>query len=416
MNIGNFSFYFFFLMFCISFTRSNQRQALPQRRLLLAPMVVGIIMFDPLFIRLISRFAARPDRSIDIIGLWQFGQTFFHILQPLYLAAGIVILVRYSLSRRRILQITLSIGFVDLLVIAMATMFYGLFIGHPHLLMIPTLVFPYARDAVLDISDRLPLIQLLPFVQLVVLSILIFATVRYWKLTSTDSRLHHHIRRSLHVASIGNRVMGHAVKNYLFAIESEIRFMMEFADGTPPQVVEHLERTRAICDEANDRLRRTNDLLDVRKLDLEPTPLQAAVADAIASFSAGHSEVRVDVRSQAQETMVYMDRRHFSEVLSNILQNAEQACNEAGIPPEVTVSSSADSRWASVEICDNGPGFDVDILGRVFEPFFTGRNPRTNWGVGLAYCYQVVSAHDGRIDVANKPGGGARVTINLPLI
>ncbi len=80
------------------------------------------------------------------------------------------------------------------------------------------------------------------------------------------------------------------------------------------------------------------------------------------------------------------------------------------------MATAADSRWASVEIRDNGPGIDADTHPHVFEPFFTGRNPRTNWGVGLAFCYHVVSAHDGRIEVGNNPAGGARVTINLPLI
>jgi nitrogen fixation/metabolism regulation signal transduction histidine kinase len=62
---------------------------------------------------------------------------------------------------------------------------------------------------------------------------------------------------------------------------------------------------------------------------------------------------------------------------------------------------------------DNGPGFPPEILQRAFEPYVTTRPKGT--GLGLAIVKKIVEEHNGSIDIANAAGGGAAVTIVLPL-
>src|SRR5690606_42153319 len=62
-------------------------------------------------------------------------------------------------------------------------------------------------------------------------------------------------------------------------------------------------------------------------------------------------------------------------------------------------------------VSDNGPGFAAQVLSRVFEPYVTTK--ATGTGLGLAIVKKIVEEHGGRIDVANRREGGARISILL---
>jgi signal transduction histidine kinase len=66
-----------------------------------------------------------------------------------------------------------------------------------------------------------------------------------------------------------------------------------------------------------------------------------------------------------------------------------------------------------VEIVDNGPGVPRELADKVFSPFFTTKAQGS--GLGLAIVRKIVDAHDGRIDLSTRPGGGACFRIALPV-
>jgi len=64
-------------------------------------------------------------------------------------------------------------------------------------------------------------------------------------------------------------------------------------------------------------------------------------------------------------------------------------------------------------VADNGPGFQRDLIGTVFDPYVTSKPKGT--GLGLAIVKKIVEEHGGRIEADNQRTGGARVRIILPL-
>jgi signal transduction histidine kinase len=64
-------------------------------------------------------------------------------------------------------------------------------------------------------------------------------------------------------------------------------------------------------------------------------------------------------------------------------------------------------------VADSGPGMPPEIMDRIFSPFFTTKPQGT--GLGLAIVRKIVDAHDGRIDVGERPGGGTVFRVRLPV-
>ena len=103
------------------------------------------------------------------------------------------------------------------------------------------------------------------------------------------------------------------------------------------------------------------------------------------------------------------------QVFGNLLRNAAEACETAGVQPVIAVEGDVDRKRGScgVSVADNGPGIPESARHRVFEPFFTTRSRGT--GLGLAIVQKIVVTHNGRVTVGVSSGGGARIDLTFPL-
>ena len=102
------------------------------------------------------------------------------------------------------------------------------------------------------------------------------------------------------------------------------------------------------------------------------------------------------------------------QVFSNLVRNAVDACEGAGITPDIRIRGWVDTAHHScrVSVEDNGPGIPESARERIFQPFFTTRSQGT--GLGLAIVQKLVVMHNGRVTVADARGGGASLQISIP--
>jgi len=104
------------------------------------------------------------------------------------------------------------------------------------------------------------------------------------------------------------------------------------------------------------------------------------------------------------------------QVLGNLVRNAVDACEGAGVAPDIRIRGWVDSTHHScrVSVDDNGPGIPPAARERIFQPFFTTRSQGT--GLGLAIVQKIVVMHNGRVAVADARGGGASIQISIPIV
>jgi len=109
------------------------------------------------------------------------------------------------------------------------------------------------------------------------------------------------------------------------------------------------------------------------------------------------------------EAQANFDAAQIEQVLINLLKNAA----ESGSPPEeITVGVRSGAPGFRLEIADRGCGLSDSVLRDALLPFFSTKAAGT--GLGLTLCREIVEAHGGRLSLANRPGGGALVTVWLP--
>lgn len=113
---------------------------------------------------------------------------------------------------------------------------------------------------------------------------------------------------------------------------------------------------------------------------------------------------------------VMADPQQLEQVFLNIILNTEQAMLEAHGRGSLTVKVETEGDRIKVSFTDDGPGIPPENLRRVFDPFFTTRDPGKGTGLGLSICHGIITEHDGRIYVESQPGGGTTFFIELPVV
>jgi two-component system sensor histidine kinase MprB len=194
------------------------------------------------------------------------------------------------------------------------------------------------------------------------------------------------------------------------------------------------ERARAVAS-AQAQLREltvlVGDMVDLSKteveeLEVEDVRLDLAVAGALerARLHAPECTFILD----AEPCMVRASPSRLDRAVANLLDNAckwnppfppcnptSPPCNPPSLPAGPVEVRVRDGR---LEVRDHGPGFAVEDLPRVFDRFFRApaARGRPGSGLGLAIVRQMAETHGGSVQAANDPGGGARLTLELPLL
>lgn len=218
------------------------------------------------------------------------------------------------------------------------------------------------------------------------------------------------------------RRLAHEVKNPLTPIQlSAERLRRRFLGRLPDDDADMLDRaTHTIVTQVEALKEMVNAFGDyARPAQLAPRPLALHVLiDEVLDLYRNDQRI-VLLRDFADaELMVRGDSVRLRQALHNLLKNALEAIGDSA-KPQIRVSteqvSDADAGdWVLLSVADNGPGLPADFDERWFEPYTTSKARGT--GLGLAVVKKIVDEHGGSLQARNLDGGGACITLRLPLV
>ncbi|MGH8217371.1 MAG: ATP-binding protein [Steroidobacteraceae bacterium] len=240
-------------------------------------------------------------------------------------------------------------------------------------------------------------------------------------------RLAHEIKNPLTPIQLSAERMR---RRFLASMERDDAEMLQRSTDT---IVQQVETMKQMVNAFSEYARAPD--MKIARFDLND--LAAEVADLYRSQDS-HIDIRLDLEPPAP--LIEADRGRVRQILNNLLVNALEALEssqhalalrggasrapDAGtamatgaghswVEIATRLERSGDAEQAVITVSDNGPGFQRELLARVFDPYVTSKPKGT--GLGLAIVKKIVEEHGGRIDADNRPGGGARVRVVLPL-
>lgn len=150
----------------------------------------------------------------------------------------------------------------------------------------------------------------------------------------------------------------------------------------------------------------------------EPRPVPAEVAPLLAELRTMAAPLLpaatlLVVEAGAMPGPLLLDAGAVQDMLVNLIINARDAIGPAGGTICVAARPILDT-WLEFVVEDDGPGFAPEALRHAFDPFFTTKGAAGS-GLGLSMVYDATRSAGGTVRVANRPEGGARVTLRLPL-
>ncbi|MEA3173487.1 MAG: hypothetical protein QOF42_898 [Gammaproteobacteria bacterium] len=219
------------------------------------------------------------------------------------------------------------------------------------------------------------------------------------------------------------RRLAHEIKNPLTPIQlSAERMRRKFLGSMNEQDAQVLERaTHTIIAQVDAMKQMVNAFSEYARapdMHFSRFDLNQLITEVVDLYRVQDSSAELKLSLSSQLPNISADRVRIRQILNNLLTNSFEALEGkvgARIEIETQVSEEGQKQGASVAIAvtDNGPGFQRDLIGTVFDPYVTSKPKGT--GLGLAIVKKIVEEHGGRIEADNQRTGGARIRILLPL-
>lgn len=212
------------------------------------------------------------------------------------------------------------------------------------------------------------------------------------------------------------RRLAHEIKNPLTPIQlSAERLQFKLADKLVNGDADMLARgTQTIINQVQAMKRMVDDFRDYARMpapELAPLDLNALIGEVLGLYES--SAATIELRLAEDLPPVLGDATQLRQIIHNLLRNGEDAL-EGRADARIQLVTEAAGRMVRVLLLDNGPGFPVELLPRIFEPYVTTKARGT--GLGLPIVKKIVDEHLGTIEINNAPEGGARIEIRLPTV
>lgn len=153
------------------------------------------------------------------------------------------------------------------------------------------------------------------------------------------------------------------------------------------------------------------------KIEKEWTSMNDVVQNTVEliEFQLASANIKLHLDLSMEDLVVFVDYHQIQQILINIISNAIHAIQDTNRKGNIFIQTRvSDSKWSTLSIKNDGPLIKKEVIGRIFETFFTTKGSEKGTGLGLSIARGIIMDHGGSINVENLPDGVIFI-IDLPL-
>ena len=234
------------------------------------------------------------------------------------------------------------------------------------------------------------------------------------RLAKTFNHMLERVQASVKQLRAVTDAVAHDLKSPVTSIRGNLESALSADNGdewrdSVAQAIEGLDRVSGLLNTTLDVAEAKAGALPMKCV---PVDLPAAVTQLLQLYLPAMAERRHEVKTDLQSGIVVeADPGLINRTLSNLLEN-----ELVHLPPgcQIDIRLRSHQGYAKLVIEDNGPGFPPEIGSRVFERFVKGKHSPGH-GLGLAFVDAMAQAHGGKVMISDHSGGGATVSLLLPV-
>lgn len=202
-----------------------------------------------------------------------------------------------------------------------------------------------------------------------------------------------------------------AISNYM---KGSRRLLAGSSDPNAAKIESAMDRAAEQALRAGQIIRRLRDFVSRGESEKRVESLSKLIEEAGALGLAGAREQNVQLRFNLnpQADLVLADRVQIQQVLVNLFRNALDAMAQSPRRELIATNRNIADDLIELEVSDTGPGFQDDVLPKLFQTFFTTKE--NGMGVGLSISRSIIEAHGGRMWAESNASGGATFRFTLP--
>ena len=155
-------------------------------------------------------------------------------------------------------------------------------------------------------------------------------------------------------------------------------------------------------------------LINKSNLDLDIMDFNMLIEDTIYKLEPllKDNNINLNLSIIDDEIFINGDYNRLSQVLINIIKNSIEAM-KADYNGKINITTKIKDKKYYLTVEDNGVGMDKEVLSNIKKPFYTTK--KRGSGLGVSLIYEIVEAHNGKIEYSSEYGKGTKVTIQLPI-
>jgi signal transduction histidine kinase len=237
------------------------------------------------------------------------------------------------------------------------------------------------------------------------------------KLQSTEAEkdlVVEHLIQAEKITAIANMAsgIGHEINNPLYAIFGMAEAIREENDASESR--KYGEDIMEQCEQIAETIKSLSGYIRPGSArETEKVDVNAKLSDAVSLIKRSLQNHQVEIRENLLPVpMILAKPEEIQQVFFNIINNGIQAMDGKG---SLEISTYDEGDQVCVKISDTGAGIPKELLGKIFDPFFSTKGPDQGDGLGLYIVDQITKKYDGDIIVDSREGVGTTFTVSFPI-